>query len=154
MRSTILKALFTLSSFTLSSIALTLTPKPAIAAEKIYFNHGSFQFPISIASLQDFAQDGTENPDIRFLTSKLTPEQQTEARKMLKFRLSPQQYDQLREAMSLSDQKSYVYLSRFLNSPTPAKSPPTDPNHTAIVPSSPSRLNSVSIVNRLLPSEF
>ncbi|MFM2430588.1 MAG: hypothetical protein RLZZ511_1801 [Cyanobacteriota bacterium] len=115
MRSTFIQTLLTLSSIVLS---LGLTPKPTIAAERVYLNYGSFQFPVSIAALEDFAKTGTENSEIRFITSKLTPEQKAEARKMLEFRLSPQQYDQLREAMSLSDQKSYVYLSRFLNSPT------------------------------------
>jgi predicted dienelactone hydrolase len=109
------KALLALVSLTLT---LKLETKPAIAADTVYLNYGLLQFPIAVDSLEAFAKDGIERPDLRPISSRLTAAQKAEVRQKLLFHVSASQRQQLHEVMPIPSRRTYVYLSRFLYSPT------------------------------------
>lgn len=68
-----------------------LTALPAKAAEKIYFSYGILERSVSVASLEDYAEDGTVNSDLAFFLHFLSSDVRNEFRTVLQtsYQLSP-----------------------------------------------------------------
>jgi predicted dienelactone hydrolase len=79
-------------------IPLTLTARPALAAERIYFSYGPFERSISFQSLETYAREGKIEGDLAAYTQYATPEQ----------------IAQLREILSVRAKVSSLAVSQFL----------------------------------------
>lgn len=77
------RVLSTLISLLMGSCAVLATALPAQAAERIIFGFGLLERSISIESLEDFAEDGTVNPDLRLVLSFLDERARADFRQAL-----------------------------------------------------------------------
>lgn len=75
----------------LSITSAVLTALPTQAAEKIYFSYGLLERSVSVASLEDYAENGTVNSDLGFFLGFLDSEVRNEFRTVLQtsYRISP-----------------------------------------------------------------
>jgi predicted dienelactone hydrolase len=71
--------------------SVMLAALPTKAAEKVYFSYGLLERSISVESLEDYAEDGTVNADLRFFLGFLNSNVRSEFRTVLQnsYQISP-----------------------------------------------------------------
>jgi hypothetical protein len=67
-------------------LAIALDAKPAFGAERIYFQYGPLLFPLSVESLDRYADDGKITTEFARYASRFKPQELVQLRQMLKKR--------------------------------------------------------------------
>ena len=65
-----------------------LTPQPAQGADKIHFNYGMLEFPLSVDSLETFAKTGEIDSELGFYTQRLREKQILQLQRILRRRIN------------------------------------------------------------------
>ncbi|MDJ0658071.1 MAG: alpha/beta hydrolase [Crocosphaera sp.] len=67
----------------ISFVLIPLIPRPALSAETLYFIYGPLKFPLSVESLEIYAEEGRITKEFAFFASQFDEKTLTELRKTL-----------------------------------------------------------------------
>ncbi len=98
--------------------SLSITALPSIAAEYIHLKDGKIKLSASVKSIEKFAEQGIEDPELSRLIGALSDPQKKQIRYFLTLQLTPEQRSKLSASFSLPAAPDVFYLRRFIDSPS------------------------------------